>query len=106
MQRSPSRLGTCCAWRSAGPWRQTEGLLRSLATLLGLDIGIPDHTTFSQRSPGLALASALAQAQKTGTGSRRDRRNRAESGFSSQFPCCCRLSTDPTSLILWRNSER
>src|SRR3954465_5499342 len=48
------------------PWRQTEGLLRSLATLLGLDIGIPDHTTFSRRSPGLVLASALAQAQRTG----------------------------------------
>jgi hypothetical protein len=47
------------------PWRQTEGLLRSL-TLLGLSIGIPDHTTFSRRSPGLALASALAQAQRTG----------------------------------------
>src|SRR5215212_7517163 len=38
------------------PWRQTEGLLRSLATLLGLDIGVPDHTTFSRRSPGLTLA--------------------------------------------------
>ena len=36
-----------------GPWRQTEGLLRSLAILLGLDIGVPDHTTFSRRSPGL-----------------------------------------------------
>src|SRR4051812_30029193 len=48
------------------PWRQTEGLLRSLTTLLGLEIGIPDHTTFSRRSPGLALASALAQAQRTG----------------------------------------
>src|ERR671932_1016199 len=47
------------------PWRQTEGLLRSLATLLGLNIGVPDHTTFSRRSPGLALASALAQAQRT-----------------------------------------
>src|SRR3712207_472710 len=48
------------------PWRQTEGLLRSLATLLGLEIGVPDHTTFSQRSPGLALAGSLAQAQRTG----------------------------------------
>src|SRR5215203_246296 len=48
------------------PWRQTEGLLRSLATLLGVDIGIPDHTTFSRRSPGLALARSLAQAQRTG----------------------------------------
>jgi hypothetical protein len=26
------------------PWRQTEGLLRSLAILLGVGIGIPDHT--------------------------------------------------------------
>ena len=43
------------------PWRQTEGLLRSLATLLGLDIGVPDHTTFSRRSPGLTLARSLAQ---------------------------------------------
>src|SRR3712207_5471440 len=48
------------------PWRQTEGLLRSLATLLGLDIGVPDHTTFSRRSPGLMLAKALAQAQRSG----------------------------------------
>src|SRR5829696_6590464 len=48
------------------PWRQTEGLLRSLATLLGLSIGVPDHTTFSRRSPGLALAGSLARAQRTG----------------------------------------
>ena len=48
------------------PWRQTEGLLRSLATLLGLSIGVPDHTTFARRSPGLALANSLAQAQRTG----------------------------------------
>src|ERR671917_819018 len=48
------------------PWRQTEGLLRSLATLLGLDIGIPDHTIFSRRSPGLVLARSLAEAQRSG----------------------------------------
>src|ERR687890_899411 len=48
------------------PWRQTEGLLRSLATLLGVGIGIPDHTTFSRRSPGLTLAGSLAEAQRTG----------------------------------------
>jgi hypothetical protein len=48
------------------PWRQTEGLLRSLAGLLGLGIGVPDHTTFSRRSPGLALAGSLARAQGTG----------------------------------------
>jgi DDE family transposase len=48
------------------PWRQTEGLLRSLATLLGVEIGVPDHTTFSRRSPGLTLASSLARAQRSG----------------------------------------
>ncbi len=48
------------------PWRQTEGLLRSITALLGIDVGVPDHTTFSRRSPGLALATALAQAQANG----------------------------------------
>jgi hypothetical protein len=48
------------------PWRQTEGLLRSLASLLGVDVGVPDHTTFARRSPGLGLAGSLAQAQRTG----------------------------------------
>src|SRR3712207_6056857 len=47
------------------PWRQTEGLLRSVSALLGVGIGIPDPTTFSRRSPGLALARSLAQAQRT-----------------------------------------
>ncbi len=49
------------------PWRQTEGLLRSLTALLGLSISVPDHTTFSRRSPGLALTTALAQAQASGS---------------------------------------
>ena len=48
------------------PWRQTEGLLRSITVLLGLTVGIPDHTTFARRSPGLALAAALARAQASG----------------------------------------
>src|ERR687894_2614839 len=36
------------------PWRQTEGLLRSLATLLGVDVGIPDphHLLPAQPRPG------------------------------------------------------
>jgi hypothetical protein len=41
------------------PWRQTEGLLRSIAALLGVSLAIPDHTTFSRRSAGLSLATAL-----------------------------------------------
>ena len=48
------------------PWRQTEGLLRSVMALLGIDIGVPDHTTFSRRSPGLALAASLAHARASG----------------------------------------
>jgi hypothetical protein len=55
MRTSQSKPGTCCAWPSVAPRRQTEGLLRSLATLLGLDIGVPDHTMYSRprtcRSP-------------------------------------------------------
>src|SRR5271163_1622260 len=37
------------------PLRQTEGLLRSIADVLGLDIAIPDHTTLSRRSGGLTI---------------------------------------------------
>lgn len=48
------------------PWRQTEGLLRSITALLGLSVGVPDHKTFSRRSPGLVLAQTLARAQASG----------------------------------------
>src|SRR4051794_15569170 len=41
------------------PWRQTEGLLRSVVTLLGVSLAVPDHTTFSRRSVGLSLATLL-----------------------------------------------
>ncbi|MCW2239533.1 IS5 family transposase [Azospirillum canadense] len=41
------------------PWGQTEGLLGSLMRLLGLDLPVPDHTTFSRRSADLAVAAAL-----------------------------------------------
>src|SRR3954449_8141825 len=43
------------------PWRQTEGLLRSIATLLGVSLAVPDHTTFSRRSVGLAPLPVLPQ---------------------------------------------
>ena len=35
--------------------RQTEGLLRSIADVLGLDIAIPEHTTLSRRGGGLTI---------------------------------------------------
>jgi hypothetical protein len=44
------------------PWRQTEGLLRSLAQLLGLNIEVPDHTTMCRRSAGLSIAGALTRS--------------------------------------------
>jgi len=45
------------------PGRQTEGLLRSVAGLLGLELGVPDYTTLSRRSAALSLAAALAKAE-------------------------------------------
>jgi hypothetical protein len=37
------------------PLRQTEGMLRSLVAVLGVDIAIPDHTTLSRRGCGLTI---------------------------------------------------
>ena len=34
-------------------WRQTEGMLGSIMNLLGLELPVPDHTTFSRRSADL-----------------------------------------------------
>jgi hypothetical protein len=45
------------------PWRQTEGLLGSVMGLLGLDLPVPDHTTFSRRSADLGVATALSKAK-------------------------------------------
>ncbi len=35
--------------------RQTEGLIRSILCLLGLDLAVPDHSTMSRRARSLAL---------------------------------------------------
>src|SRR4029453_5034834 len=37
------------------PLRQTEGLLRSIAAALDVDIRIPDHTTVSRRGGSLTI---------------------------------------------------
>lgn len=37
------------------PLRQTQGLMRSLARLMGLDISVPDFSTLSRRGRGLRL---------------------------------------------------
>src|SRR4051812_13064409 len=59
------------------PWRQTEGLLRSIATLLGVSLEVPDHTTFSRRSFSLPLSTECKQAARPG--SRGDRFHGPES---------------------------
>ena len=46
------------------PWRQTEGLLRSITTLLGVSLAVPDHTTFSRRSTGLSLPTRLTPSRE------------------------------------------
>jgi hypothetical protein len=44
------------------PWRQTEGMLASILRLLGLELPVPDHTTFSRRSANLSVAKVLSTA--------------------------------------------
>src|SRR3954452_12932059 len=46
------------------PWRQTEGLLRSVVTLLGVSLAVPDHTTFSRSSTGLSLPTMLTPSSE------------------------------------------
>jgi len=51
------------------PWRQTEGMLASILHLLGLNLPVPDHTTFSRRSANLAVEGI---EHRTRTGERGD----------------------------------
>ena len=39
--------------------RQTQGLMGSIGTLMGLDIRVPDYSTLSGRATGLSLAQAM-----------------------------------------------
>src|SRR5689334_19999770 len=48
-------------WCSIKPLRQTEGLLRSIVGMLGLEIRIPDHTTLSRRGGGLTVVPAVVR---------------------------------------------
>lgn len=44
------------------PWRQTAGMLASIMRLLGLELTVPDHTTFSRRSANLTVTKAVSAA--------------------------------------------
>src|SRR5215208_4057698 len=61
------------------PWRQTEGLLRSLATLLGVGIGIPDQHHFLAAQPRPGARQLAGRGPEERACSRRDRHDRAES---------------------------
>ena len=41
--------------------RQTQGLMGSIGTLMGLDIRVPDYSTLSRRANGLSIAQAVRQ---------------------------------------------
>ncbi len=46
------------------PWRQTEGLLRSLFVMLEVDLDVPDHTTLSRRSRSLRIKPMAQRGSK------------------------------------------
>jgi hypothetical protein len=56
--------GPLLRWALGRPWRQTEGLLRSIMPLLGVNLAVPDHTTFSRRSTGLSLPTSLTPSRE------------------------------------------
>jgi hypothetical protein len=43
------------------PWRQTEGLLRSIVQILDPKLPVPDYTTLARRSARLSLATVLTK---------------------------------------------
>ena len=56
------------------PLRQTEGMLRSIADVLGVDIAIPDHTTLSRRGGGLTILPKRDRSRGAAASSRRQHR--------------------------------
>ena len=58
-------IETCLTLRTAYRLglRQTQGLMGSIGTLMGLDIRVPDFSTLSRRANGLSIAQVLSIAQ-------------------------------------------
>ena len=57
-------IETCLTLRTAYRLglRQTQGLMGSIGTLMGLDIRVPDYSTLSRRANGLSIAQVMMQA--------------------------------------------
>jgi hypothetical protein len=48
------------------PWRQTEGMLGLIMDLLDLDLAVPDHTTWRNRSGTAGAVDALSPRKGVG----------------------------------------
>lgn len=48
------------------PLRQTQGMMRSIAKLMGVEIAVPDFSTLSRRGKGLVLPARRAAIRPTG----------------------------------------
>ena len=57
-------IETCLTLRTAYRLglRQTQGLMGSIGTLIGLDIRVPDYSTLPRRANGLSIAQVMRQA--------------------------------------------
>ena len=57
-------IETCLTLRTAYrlALRQTQGLMGSIGTLMGLDIRVPDYSTMSRHANGLSIAQVMRQA--------------------------------------------
>ncbi len=57
-------IETCLTLRTAYRLglRETQGLMGSIGTLMGLDIRVPDFSTLSRRANGLSIAQVMRQA--------------------------------------------
>ena len=48
------------------PLRQTPGMMRSIAKLMGVEIAVPDFSTLSRRGKGLVLPSRRPATRPSG----------------------------------------
>ena len=64
LRYSDLAIGTCLTLRTAYRLglRQTQELMGSIGTLMGLDIRVPDFSTLSRRANGLSIAQVMRQA--------------------------------------------
>lgn len=90
------------------PLRQAEGLMRSIAGLLGVEIAVPHFTTLSRRGNGLSLPGPCCMEQEdVGTRPTRDgfQTVRSKLGRPSSF-FRLRIRTPILASVFWFSNER